>query len=193
MIQVHTDGLQTVIPLLIRGVTSILHIFSILSAPSMIEYFKTLLNCLNWLSRWYRFIQTGCKQLSPCLSGVSHLYRTHFQSYQCHLWLKSLKLWWIAIIDLIDNTGSYRQAANSYSPAYLFCHINTAHIFNFISAIYDWILKTLINCLNWLNRWYRFLQAGCKQLSSCLSGVSHQYYTLHVFSILSAPSMIDFF
>ena len=34
--------LQTVIPLLIRGVASILQIFSILSGPSMIEFFKTL-------------------------------------------------------------------------------------------------------------------------------------------------------
>ena len=152
-----------------------------------------MLNCLNWLSRWYRFIQTGCKQLSPCLSRVSHLYRTHFQFYQCHLWLKSLKLWWIAINDLVDDTGSYRQAANSYPPAYLVCHINTAHIVNFIIAIYDWILKIWINCLNWFSRWYRFIQTGCKQLSPCLSGVSHQYCTLHIFSILSAPSMIEFF
>ena len=36
---------------------SILHTFLILSAPSMIEFFKTLKNCLNWLSRWYSFIQ----------------------------------------------------------------------------------------------------------------------------------------
>ena len=129
--------------------------------------FKTLLNCLNWLRRSYRFIQTGCKQLSPCLSGVSHLYRTHFQFYQYHLWLKSSKLWWIAINDLVDNTGSYRQTANSYPPAYLICHINTEHIVNFIIAIYDWILKTWINCLYWFSRWYRFM------LSPCLSGVSH--------------------
>ena len=32
------------------GVKSILHTFSILSAPSMIEFFKTLKNCLNLLS-----------------------------------------------------------------------------------------------------------------------------------------------
>ena len=45
-----------------------------------------MINCNNWLSRWYRFIQAGGKQLSSCLSGVS---------------------------------DSYRQAANSYPPAYL--------------------------------------------------------------------------
>ena len=42
MMQVHTGGLKTVIPLLIRDVTSILQIFSILSGPSMIEFFETL-------------------------------------------------------------------------------------------------------------------------------------------------------
>ena len=143
MIQIHTGGLQTVIPLLIRGITSILHTFSnlsapsmkeffktliiylnwlsrwyssyrrtvnsypptypgvksilhtfsILSAPSMIEFFKTFINCLNWLSRWYRCIQADCKQLSPCLSWVSHQYCTYFQIYQRHLWLNFLKLW----------------------------------------------------------------------------------------------------
>ena len=57
-------------PLTYPGVKSILHTFSILSAPSINEFFKTLINCLNWLSIWYGLIQTGCKQLSPCLSGV---------------------------------------------------------------------------------------------------------------------------
>ena len=140
MIQINTGGLQTVIPLLIRGVTSILQTFSILSVPSMIESFKTLINYLNWLSRWYRFIQMGCKQLSPCLSWVSHQYCTHLQFYQRHLWLNFLKLWQIALIDLVDDTGAYRRAANSFPPAYLRCHINTALIYSFISAIYDWIL-----------------------------------------------------
>ena len=42
MMQVHTGGLKTVIPLLIRDVISILQIFSILSGPSMIEFFETL-------------------------------------------------------------------------------------------------------------------------------------------------------
>ena len=139
--------------------------------------FKISINCLNWLSRWYRFIQSGCKQLFPCLSGVSHHYCKHFQFCQCHLWLNFLKLWLIALIDLVKDTGSYRQAANSYLPSYLGCHINIGHIFNFISAIYDWILKTLINCLNGLSRWYRFIQEDCKQLSPCLSSVSHQYWT----------------
>ena len=137
-----------------------------------------MINCLIWLSRWYRFIQAGCKQLSPCLSSMSHQYCTHFQFYQCHLWLKFLKLWYIALIDLVEDTGSYRWAANSYPPAYPGCHTNTEDIFNFISAIYDWILKTLINCLNWLSRWYRCIQSGCKQLFPCLSGVSH-YYCIH--------------
>ena len=141
MIQVHTGGLQTVIPLLIHGVTSILHTFSILSAPSMYKSFKTLINCLNRLSRWYSFIQSGCKQL----------------------------------FDLVDDIGSYSRAANSYPPAYRGCHINTEHIFNYISAIYDWIFKTLIYCLNLLSRWCRFIQAGWKQLFPCLSGMSHQY------------------
>ena len=50
-----------------------------------------------------------------------------------------LKLWLIALIDLVDDTGSYKKAANNYSPDYPGCHINTEHIFNFISAIYDWI------------------------------------------------------
>ena len=49
------------------------------------------------------------------------------------------KLWYIALIDLVEDTGSYIWAANSYSPAYPGCHIDTAHISNFISAIYDWI------------------------------------------------------
>ena len=44
-------------------------------------------------------------------------------------------------MDLVDDTGSYSWAANSYPTAYLGCHINTAHIFNFISAIYDGIFK----------------------------------------------------
>ena len=60
---------------------SILHTFSILSAPSMIEF--------------------------------------------------------VAFIDLVDDTGLYRWAANSYRPAYPGFHINTEYIFNFISAIYD--------------------------------------------------------
>ena len=98
MIHVHRDGLQTVIPLLIQSVTSILHTFLILSVPSMIEFFKTLINCLNWLSKWYRFIGAGCKHLSSCLSGVSHQYWTHFQFYQCHLWFNFSKLWKIASI-----------------------------------------------------------------------------------------------
>ena len=153
---------------------SILHTFSILSAPSMCSFynllisffkksyfqwlfpysthfqfyqrhlllniFKTSVNCLKWLGRWYRFLQWGCKQLFPCLSGVSHQYCIHFQFYQCHLWLSFLKLWYIALIDLVDDTGSFRGAANSYPPAYPVCQINTAHIFNFISTIYDWIL-----------------------------------------------------
>ena len=143
MIQVHTGGLQTVVPLLIRDVTSILHSFSVLSAPSIIEFFKTLINCLNWFSRWYRSIQTGCKQLSSCLSGVSHQYSTHFQFNHRHLWLIFEKLD-IALIDLLVYTGSYRWAANSYPPAYLGCHINTAHIFNFIIAINNWISKNFI-------------------------------------------------
>ena len=42
MMQVHTGGLKTVITLPIRDVTSILQIFSILSWPSMIEFFETL-------------------------------------------------------------------------------------------------------------------------------------------------------
>ena len=121
-----------------------------------------------------QFIKEGCKQLSPYLFGSSHQYCTYFQFY---LWLNFLKLWSIALIDLKEDTGSYMRAANSYPPAYPGCHINTAHIFNFISAIYDWILKTLINCLNWLSRRYRFIQMGCKQLSPCLSWVSHQYCT----------------
>ena len=45
----------------------ILHTFSISSAPSMIDFFKTLIDCL---------------------------------------------------IDLLDDTGSYSRAANSYPPAY---------------------------------------------------------------------------
>ena len=81
MIQVHTGGLQTVISLLIPGVTSILQTYSISSEASMIEFFKTLIICLNWLSRWYRFIQAGSKQLSPCLSRVSHSYRCVANSY----------------------------------------------------------------------------------------------------------------
>ena len=43
----------------------------------------------------------------------------------------------IALIDLLVYTGSYSRAANSYPPTYPGCHINTAHISNFISAIYD--------------------------------------------------------
>ena len=136
MMQLHTGGLQTVVPLLIRDVTSILHSFSVLSAPSIIEFFKTLINCLNWFSRWYRSIQTGCKQLSSCLSGLSHQYSTHFQFYHRHLWLNFEKLD-ISLIDLLVYTGSYSRAANSYPPTYPGCHINTAHISNFISAIYD--------------------------------------------------------
>ena len=107
---------------------------AILSAPSMIKFFKTLINCLNWFSRWYRSIQTGCKQLSSCLSGVSHQYSTHFQFNHRHLWLIFEKLD-IALIDLLVYTGSYSRAANSYPPTYLGCHINTAHIFNFNSSI----------------------------------------------------------
>ena len=48
------------------------------------------------------------------------------------------KLWWIALIDLVEDTGYYRRDANSYPPTYRGCHICTAHIFKFISAIYDW-------------------------------------------------------
>ena len=70
MIQVHTDGLQTFILLIIWGVTSIQHTFSILSSPSMIE-FRKIWYCLNWLSSWYRFIESVCKQITPCLSRVS--------------------------------------------------------------------------------------------------------------------------
>ena len=33
-----------------------------------------------------------------------------------------LKLWWIALNDLVDDTCSYRRAANSYPPAYPGCH-----------------------------------------------------------------------
>ena len=44
-----------------------------------------------------------------------------------------------ALIDLVDVTGSYSRAANSYPTAYLGCQINTGHIFNIISAIYDGI------------------------------------------------------
>ena len=40
-------------------------------------------------------------------------------------------------MDLVDDRGSYNWAANSYPTAYLGCHIDTAHIFNFIRAIYD--------------------------------------------------------
>ena len=54
--------------------------------------------------------------------------------------IEFLKLWYIALIYLVDDAGSYRRAENSYSPAYPGCHINTANIFNFIRAIYDWIL-----------------------------------------------------
>ena len=43
-------------------------------------------------------------------------------------------------MDLVDD---------SYPTAYLGCHINTAHIFNFISAIYDWIFKNF-DKLPWL-------------------------------------------
>ena len=40
-------------------------------------------------------------------------------------------------MDLVDDTGSYSQAANTDPTAYLWCNINTAHIFNFINTIYD--------------------------------------------------------
>ena len=110
MIQVHTDELQTVIPLLIRGVTLILHTFSILSAPSMIEFFKTFINCLNRRSRLIR--------------GVT----------------------------LILHTFSILSAPSMIE-----------------------FFKTFINCLNRRSRWYRFIQAGCRQLSPWFSGVSHQY------------------
>ena len=140
MIQVHTGGLQTVIPLLIQCVTSILHTFSILSVSSMIEV---------------------------------------------------LKLWYIALIDLVEDTGSYRWAANSYPPAYPGCHINTPDIFNLSVLSMIELFKTLINCFNWLSRWCRCIQVDCKQLFPCLSGVSHQYCT-HFF-VLSVPSMNEFF
>ena len=95
------------------------------------------------------------------------------------------KLWWIALIDLVDDTGSYRQAANRYSSAYPGCHINTAHIFNLISPIYDWICKTLINCLNWLSIWNRFKLKGCKQLSPPAYPGCH-INTAHIFNFISA-------
>ena len=34
------------------------------------------------------------------------------------------------------------------------------------------IFKALMTCLKWLGRWYLLIQAGCKQLSPCLSGAS---------------------
>ena len=40
--------------------------------------------------------------------------------------IEFLKLWKIALIDLEDDTGSYKRAENSYPPAYLVCQINTA-------------------------------------------------------------------
>ena len=105
-------GLQTVVPLLIRGVASILHTFSILSAPSKIEFVKISINCLNLLSRWYRFIQVGCKQLSPCLSRVSHQYCTYFQFYQRHLLLNIFKtlmtcLKWLLLILSFETFWSF--------------------------------------------------------------------------------------
>ena len=121
MIQVHTNGLQTVIPLLIWGVTSILNKFSILSAPSMCSFYNLLISF---------FKKSYFQWLFP--------YSTHFQFYQRHLLLNIFK----TLMNCLNwlsrwYWGSYRRAANSYPPAYPVCHINTAHISNFISAIYD--------------------------------------------------------
>ena len=121
--------------------------------------------CLVFIN--YSFLVFKNLIFNDCIH-TAHIFNSISAIYD---WVFS-KLWWIALIDLVDDTGSYRQAANSYPPAYLVCHINTAHIVNFIIAIYDWILKIWINCLNWFSKWYRFIQTGCKQLSPCLSGVS---------------------
>ena len=128
------------------------------------------MNCLNWLSRRYRLLQTGCKQLSPYLQGVSHLYCTHFQIYQRHLWLIFFK---ILIICLNWLSRWYRRAVNSYRPTYPGVK-SILHTFSILSApSMIEFFKTLKNCLNWLSIWYRFIQTGCKQLSPCLSaGVS---------------------
>ena len=104
----------------------------------------------------------------PCLCGVSHLYCKHFQFYQRHLWLIFKKtLWQIAIIDLVDEQIHTGMLQTVISPNYLGCYIYAEHIFNFISAIYDWILKTLIICLKWLSR-------GC-MFNVHTGGLSHSY------------------
>ena len=74
MIQVHTGGLQTVILLLIQCVKLILDTFLILSAQSMIEFFKTIINCFN-----------GDDTGSCSRAANSYPYCTHFQYYQRHL------------------------------------------------------------------------------------------------------------
>ena len=121
-----------------------------------------------------RFIQEGCKQLSPCLSEVSHQYWTHFQFYQRHLWFNFSKLWKIASIWYSFIQAGCKQLSPCLSGvSHQYCthfQFHQRHLsLNF--------LKFLIDCLDWLSRWYRFIQSGCKQLSPCLSRVSHQYCT----------------
>ena len=137
MIQVHTDRLQTVIPLLIRDITSILHTFSNLSAPSMKEFFKTLIIYLNWLSRWYSSYRRAVNSYPPTYPGVKSILHI-FSILSVPSLMEFFKtlincLNWLSIWYRFIQTG-WKQLPPSY-PGY---HINSAHIFKFISAIYDW-------------------------------------------------------
>ena len=150
---------------------SILHTFSILSAPSMIEFFKTLINCLNWLSRRYRFIQTGWKQLSPYLSGYITSILHTFSNSSAPSMIEIFKTLIIYLNWLSRWYSWYRRAVNSYPPTYPGVK-SILHTFSILSApSMIEFFKTLKNCLNWLSIWYRFIQTGCTQLSPCLSGV----------------------
>ena len=63
-------------------------------------------------------------------------------------------------------------------------YIHTAHIFNFIGAIYDWIFKTLINCLNWLSRWYGSYRRAANSYPPAYRGC--HINTEHIFNYISA-------
>ena len=170
MIQIHTGGLQTVIPLLIRGVTASANVYQLMARLSPItlciiqynvQYNKCALPQLtscrgSHLWHVWMYSQTGlylstipCPWLNNCTEilhsqsfkggQVPEIQSDYANSVNYSLWNFMIlyclhKIQCHLCLNFINCSFSFLKKKHIFDD-----YINIAHIFNIISAIYDWI------------------------------------------------------